>query len=70
MLAAAILDPRKWRLRLKQLGAGFLGGLWIWYRAVDRVDVDRAVRDARHARRDARVQARNDELLRRRMAPP
>lgn len=70
MLAIAILDPRKWRLRLKQLGATLLGAIWIWYRAVDRVEVDRAVRDARHERREARVRARNDELLSRRMAPP
>lgn len=69
-LAIAILDPRKWRLRLKQLGGVILGMLWVWYRAVDHSDVDRAVRDARRERREARIRARNEQLLRRRMAPP
>ncbi|MCW2926557.1 MAG: hypothetical protein JWM86_525 [Thermoleophilia bacterium] len=64
LLAARLLDPRKWRLRLAQLGGGLLGSLWIWYRAVDHADVDRAVRDARHAERRARITARNLELER------
>lgn len=66
-IASRLLDPRKWRLRLAQLGTGVLGSLWVWYRAVDHSDVDRAVRDARHAQRRDRIRARNTELERRRL---
>ena len=68
MLAARILDPRKWRLRLAQLGGSVLAVLWVWYRAVDHADVDRAVRDAKHADRRARIRARNAELERAKLA--
>ena len=61
-LAIRILDPRKWRLRLAQLGGGLLATLWVWFRAVDHADVDRAVRDAKRAERRARIRARNAEL--------
>ena len=61
-LAIRILDPRKWRLRLAQLGGGLLATLWGWVRAVDHADVDRAVRDARRAERRERIRARNAEL--------
>lgn len=64
MLAYRILDPRKWRLRLAQLGGSFLAVLWVWFRAVDHADVDRAVRDATRAERRARIRARNVELER------
>ncbi|MCB0879139.1 MAG: hypothetical protein KDC46_09195 [Thermoleophilia bacterium] len=68
-LAIRILDPRKWRLRLAQLGAGTLASLWIWYRSVDTAPAIRAVRDERHRERRERIRARNAELERRRMAP-
>lgn len=57
-LALRILDPRKWRLRLAQ-AVGTIGALlWIWYRAVDRVDVDRTVRDARRQERRSAIRER------------
>ncbi len=62
MLAAALLDPRKWRTRLKQLLGAFGFVLWVWYRAVDHADVDRAVRDAKRAERRERIRMRNAEL--------
>lgn len=62
--ALRALDPRQWRRRLAQLAGGSLAVLWIWFRAVDHADVDRAVRDARRARRNARITARNLELER------
>ena len=62
MFAAAVLDPRKWRTRLKQLFGALWFGLWVWYRAVDHADVDRAVRDARRAERRERIRTRNAEL--------
>jgi hypothetical protein len=65
-LAIRILDPRAWRRRLVQLVTAKLALLWVWYRAVDHADVDRAVRDARRADRNERVRARNAELERRR----
>ncbi len=68
-LAIRILDPRKWRVRLAQLGAGSLATAWIWFRAVDHADADRAVRDARRAERAARIRARTAELEQRRLAP-
>jgi hypothetical protein len=61
-LALRILDPRRWRLRLAQLTGGLLATLWIWFRAVDHADVDRALRDDRRARRNARIRTRNIEL--------
>ncbi len=63
-LAIRILDPRKWRLRLAQLGGSILAALWVWFRAVDHADVDRAVRDARRAERRELIRARNAELER------
>jgi hypothetical protein len=68
-LAISLLDPRKWRLRLAQLGGGILATLWIWFRAVDNVEVDRALRDARRQQRRERIQARNAELEHARLAP-
>jgi hypothetical protein len=65
-IALRLLDPRKWRLRLAQLGAGTLATLWVWFRAVDHADVDRALRDARRAERRDRIRAHNAELERRR----
>lgn len=61
-LAVRILDPRQWRRRLRQLlGAiGVLG--WIWFRAVNRAEVVRAVADVRHAERDEAIHERNREL--------
>jgi hypothetical protein len=61
-LALRILDPRRWRLRLAQLTGGLLATLWIWFRAVDHADVDRAVRDARREQRNTRIRQRNAEL--------
>ncbi|MCW2924155.1 MAG: hypothetical protein JWM98_1559 [Thermoleophilia bacterium] len=59
MIAARVLDPRKWKLRLLQLGgAGTVLG-WIWVRAVQRAEVERAVADARHEQRRARIRAAN-----------
>jgi hypothetical protein len=66
-LAIRILDPRKWRLRLAQLGGGVLATLWIWYRSVDHADVDRALRDARRDARRARIRTRNADLEQRRL---
>jgi len=68
-LAIRILDPRKWKLRLAQLGGGILATLWIWFRAVDHADVDRAVRDAKRAERRERIRARSAELERQHLAP-
>ncbi len=59
-IALRILDPRRWRLRLAQLGGGILATLWLWYRSVDHADVDRAVRDARWAERRERIRADNE----------
>jgi hypothetical protein len=58
-LAIRLLDPRKWRTRLMQLGGGIglLG--WIWFRAASRADVVRAVADAKHYDRDADIHADN-----------
>ena len=61
-LAVRILDPRRWRTRLTQLGGAVFALLWVWYRAVDHADVDRAVRDARRAERRSRIRARTAEL--------
>lgn len=58
-LAIRLLDPRKWRLRLAQLGGGLTVLGWIWFRAASRADVVRAVADARHAQRDAEIRADN-----------
>jgi hypothetical protein len=68
-LVIRVLDPRRWRLRLVQLGGGVLATLWIWYRSVDHADVDRAVRDARRAERRARINARNAALEQRHLTP-
>lgn len=61
-LAIRILDPRKWRVRLAQLAATIGSVLWIWYRAVDRAEVERAVRDARRAERTRRIRAKLEAL--------
>jgi hypothetical protein len=58
-LAFRILDPRKWRQRLAQLGGGIAILGWIWFRAASRADVVRAVADAKHAERDAAIRADN-----------
>lgn len=58
LLLARLLDPRRWRLRLAQLGIASGATLWLWYRSVDVSDERRAVRDARRAARDARIQTR------------
>lgn len=68
-LAIRILDPRRWRTRLAQAGGLVAALLWIWYRAVDHADVDRALRDARRAERRERIRARNRELERAHLAP-
>jgi hypothetical protein len=67
-LAIRILDPRKWRTRLAQVAGAFGAVLWVWYRAVDHADVDRAVRDARRAQRRERIRARNVALERAKLA--
>lgn len=68
MLAARILDPRRWRLRVAQL-TGTLGAmLWFWYRSVDVADERRAVRDARRELRLRRVRAKVAEIEQRRSA--
>lgn len=60
-IAFRVLDPRRWRQRLRQL-FGALGVLaWVWFRAVNRAEVVRAVADARHFDRDARIQEENAE---------
>ena len=65
MIAVRILDPRLWRRRVAQLAA-IVGGLaWVTYRSVDSVDVVRAVRDDRHARRNAELRRRLQERTRR-----
>jgi hypothetical protein len=67
-IAFRILDPRKWRLRLAQTGGALLATLWVWFRAVDHADVDRAVRDAKRAERRERIRVRNAELERARLS--
>lgn len=66
LLLARVLDPRRWRLRLAQLGGVFAATLWVWYRSVDVSEERTAVRDARRAARDARITARLRALERRR----
>jgi hypothetical protein len=68
-LAVRLLDPRTWRLRVAQLAGGALVTLWIWFRAVNHAPIDRAVRDARRARRNARIRVRNEQLEREQLAP-
>ena len=57
--ALRLLDPRKWRRRLAQVGltGGWLA--WIWVRAVSRADRDRIVAQARHLERNERIDADN-----------
>ena len=57
-LAMRVLDPRRWRLRLVQLGCGAVAALWIWVRAVQSSDEVRMVRDARRRTRDASIAER------------
>lgn len=61
LIAARILDPRLWRRRLRQLasGLGVLG--WIWFRAVNRAEVVRAVADVSHDMRAERIRRDNVE---------
>ena len=65
-LAFRILDPRKWRLRLAQLGGGIFAVLWIWVRAVQSSDEVRMVRDARREARNAAIAERVAERERQR----
>lgn len=67
-IAIRVLDPRRWRLRLAQLAGSVLALVWVWFRAVDHADVDRALRDARRAERRARIHARNAQLERRKLS--
>jgi hypothetical protein len=58
-IAVRLLDPRKWRQRLAQLGGGIAILGWIWFRAASRAEIVRAVADAKHAERDAVIRADN-----------
>lgn len=68
-LAIRVLDPRRWRQRLRQLGGLLLGVGWLWFRSVNRADVVRAVADQRHEQRAARIRERNVARERARLAP-
>lgn len=70
LLAIRLFDPRLWRTRLKQLGV--LTGIvtWVWVRAVQRAEVDRAVADVRHAQRVAAIRTRNHERELAQRRPP
>ncbi|MCZ4496437.1 MAG: hypothetical protein JWM25_1020 [Thermoleophilia bacterium] len=57
-LAMRVLDPRRWRLRLAQLGGGLFAVLWIWARAVHSSDEVRMVRDARRRTRNDAIAER------------
>ena len=58
-LAIRILDPRRWRVRVAQLGSLFAVIGWIWFRAASRADVVRAVADGRHVDREIDIRAEN-----------
>lgn len=69
LIALRILDPRLWRIRVKQLG-GFTGAvLWVWFRAVRRAAGLREERDAARRGRRSRIRAtyraRQERLLER-----
>lgn len=57
LLAMRLLDPRRWRARLLQLAGLGAAGVWITARAVSSSDEVRAVRDARHAKREEQITA-------------
>lgn len=61
-LAFRLLDPRRWRQRLAQLGGLLAAVTWIWFRAVNRAEVVRAVADVRHDERDLRIRTENAQL--------
>jgi len=63
-LAIRILDPRKWRLRLAQLGGATAFTGWVWWRSVTVSEELDAVRDARRAARNRRIRERNVQLER------
>ena len=65
LLALRVLDPRRWRVRLAQLGGGFGWLLWVWYRAVRTSPHIDAARDARRADRRAAVRAKQMAQARR-----
>jgi hypothetical protein len=69
-IALRLLDPRKWRLRLAQLGitGGWLA--WIWVRAVSRAERDRLVAQAKHLERNERIDADNADREREWLARP
>jgi hypothetical protein len=58
-LAIRILDPRKWRQRMAQLGGAVAILGWIWFRAASRAEIVRAVADARHVQREDEIRADN-----------
>jgi len=68
MLALRVLDPRKWRVRLLQVGAVGAAGTYVAVRAIDSADVARAVRVERHARRNAEIRRRLAERTERYLA--
>lgn len=53
--AFRLLDPRKFRTRLKQLGAFFGFGMFVWIRSVFLTDRARAERKRQQARRQLRI---------------
>ncbi|MBC7461688.1 MAG: hypothetical protein H7287_10035 [Thermoleophilia bacterium] len=68
MLAMRVLDPRKWRLRLAQVGvAGAVGG-YVTVRAINDAELVRAVRTERWARRNAELERRLAERTERYLA--
>ena len=68
MLAMRVLDPRKWRVRLAQVGAVGAVGTYVTVRAINDADLVRAVRTERHARRDAEIRRRIAERTERYLA--
>jgi hypothetical protein len=69
MLALRILDPRRWRRRLAQVGLATGWIAWIWVRAVSRAERDRLVAQARHLERNERIDADNAARERARLQP-
>jgi len=68
MLAMRVLDPRKWRRRLAQIGAVGAAGTYVAVRAINDADVVRAVKVERHARRSAEIDRRIAERTERYLA--
>lgn len=68
LLVARLLDPRKWRVRLAQLGLVLGGAGVVWVRAVLAAEEVRAVRDARHVERDRLVHEEREREEARRLS--